>query len=144
PCGPRARRVPPVPSPPAVRAARSCGTPAPVARADDRDPLTRVGPDAPRLWRRPPVADRSRVPGLRRSVRTAVTWRYLDAALSRRSAETGRASLDVVDAGGGTGGFAVPIAEAGHRVVVVDPSPDALAALERRAGEAGVTDRVTA
>ncbi|MFL6117773.1 MAG: class I SAM-dependent methyltransferase [Catenulispora sp.] len=45
---------------------------------------------------------------------------------------------DVLDVGGGTGGFAVPIAELGHRVTVVDPSPDALAALERRAAEAGV------
>jgi SAM-dependent methyltransferase len=44
--------------------------------------------------------------------------------------------LDVVDVGGGTGGFAVPLAEAGHRVVVVDPSLDALAALERRSAEA--------
>jgi len=45
---------------------------------------------------------------------------------------------DVLDVGGGTGGFAVPIAELGHRVTVVDPSPDALAALERRAAERGV------
>jgi SAM-dependent methyltransferase len=46
--------------------------------------------------------------------------------------------LTVLDVGGGTGGFAVPLAELGHRVTVVDPSPDALAALERRAGEVGV------
>ncbi|MEZ5095109.1 MAG: hypothetical protein R2731_02675 [Nocardioides sp.] len=32
--------------------------------------------------------------------------------------------------------------ELGHQVLVVDPSPDALAALARRA-ESGVTDRVT-
>src|SRR5690606_16064934 len=43
---------------------------------------------------------------------------------------------------GGTGGFAVPVAERGLRVTVVDPSPDALAALARRAAEAGVADRV--
>ncbi len=42
---------------------------------------------------------------------------------------------DVVDVGGGTGGFAVPLAALGHRVTVVDPSPDALASLQRRAGE---------
>lgn len=53
-------------------------------------------------------------------------------------------TLTVVDVGGGTGGFAVPLAEAGHRVTVVDASPDALAALTRRAAEAGVSDRVTA
>jgi len=49
----------------------------------------------------------------------------------------------VVDIGGGTGGFAVRVAELGHRVTVVDPSPDALAALARRAEEQGVADRVT-
>ena len=49
----------------------------------------------------------------------------------------------VVDIGGGTGGFAVRVAGMGHRVTVVDPSPDALAALARRADEQGVADRVT-
>lgn len=52
--------------------------------------------------------------------------------------------LEVLDLGGGTGGVAVPLAEAGHHVTVVDPSPDALAALNRRAGDAGVADRVVA
>ncbi|CAO5167887.1 Methylase involved in ubiquinone/menaquinone biosynthesis [Frankia sp. AiPs1] len=50
----------------------------------------------------------------------------------------------VVDAGGGSGGFAVPIAAAGYPVTVVDPSPDALAALRRRADERGLGDRITA
>jgi S-adenosylmethionine-dependent methyltransferase len=50
--------------------------------------------------------------------------------------------LDIVDVGGGTGGFAVPLAALGHRVTVVDPSPDALAALQRRADEAGVAETV--
>jgi SAM-dependent methyltransferase len=40
-----------------------------------------------------------------------------------------------VDVGGGTGGFAVPFAALGHRVTVVDPSPDALAGAQRRAAE---------
>lgn len=48
----------------------------------------------------------------------------------------------VVDVGGGTGGFAVRVAELGHRVTVVDPNPDALAILDRRAEESGVADRV--
>lgn len=52
--------------------------------------------------------------------------------------------LRVVDVGGGTGGFAVPLAGAGHQVTVVDASPDALAALTRRAADAGVLDRITA
>jgi SAM-dependent methyltransferase len=53
-------------------------------------------------------------------------------------------TLKVIDVGGGTGGFAVPLAEAGHHVTVVDASPDALAALTRRAAEAGVADRIAA
>lgn len=47
-------------------------------------------------------------------------------------------AADVLDIGGGTGGFAVRVAELGARVTVVDPSPDALAALDRRARELGV------
>ncbi len=43
--------------------------------------------------------------------------------------------LQVVDAGGGTGGIAVPLAALGHQVLVVDPSPDAMVALRRRAEE---------
>lgn len=81
--------------------------------------------------------------GPRRSVRTAVVWELLATALAQRAAQAGVQALDVVDVGGGTGGFAVPLAEQGHRVTVVDPSPDALAALQRRAGEAGVSARVT-
>jgi S-adenosylmethionine-dependent methyltransferase len=42
---------------------------------------------------------------------------------------------DVVDLGGGTGGIATALAALGHRVTVVDPSPDALASLERRTAE---------
>jgi S-adenosylmethionine-dependent methyltransferase len=51
---------------------------------------------------------------------------------------TGRSALDVVDVGGGTGGLAVPLATLGHNVTVVDPSPDALAAAQRRAAEVAV------
>jgi S-adenosylmethionine-dependent methyltransferase len=69
-----------------------------------------------------------------------VVW----AALRRELDRAGDRTLTVVDAGGGTGGFAVPLAKAGHRVTVVDASPDALAALTRRADEAGVADLVTA
>jgi S-adenosylmethionine-dependent methyltransferase len=72
--------------------------------------------------------------------RTAVVWQVLRAELDRRGGER----LSVVDVGGGTGGFAVPLAEAGHRVTVVDASPDALAALTRRAAEAGVAERISA
>ena len=51
-------------------------------------------------------------------------------------------ALDVVDLGGGTGGMAIPLAARGHQVRVVDPSPDALAALERRTADAGLTGRI--
>lgn len=54
------------------------------------------------------------------------------------------AGLNVVDLGGGTGGIAAALAEAGHTVLVVDPSPDALAATQRRAAESGLADRITA
>jgi S-adenosylmethionine-dependent methyltransferase len=81
--------------------------------------------------------------GTRRSstARTAVVWGVLRDALGQIAQRTGRPVLDVVDAGGGTGGFAVPLAELGHQVTVVDASPDALAALERRTAEKGVTVR---
>ncbi|MEV7086593.1 methyltransferase [Streptomyces sp. NPDC093085] len=78
----------------------------------------------------------------RGSLRTAVVWNVLKDALARRAEASGRDALDVLDTGGGTGNFAVPVARLGHRVTVVDPSPNALFALERRAAEAGVADRV--
>jgi SAM-dependent methyltransferase len=49
----------------------------------------------------------------------------------------------VLDVGGGSGVWAVPLARAGCTVTVVDTSPNALATLRRRAGEAGVMDRIT-
>jgi S-adenosylmethionine-dependent methyltransferase len=52
--------------------------------------------------------------------------------------------LAVLDCGGGSGGLAVPVAELGASVTVVDVSVDALATLTRRAAEAGVADRVRA
>ena len=71
-------------------------------------------------------------PSERRSAaRTSVVWDVLRPAVEGAS--------DVLDIGGGTGGFAVRVAELGAQVTVVDPSPDALAALSRRAGELGVS-----
>ncbi len=64
----------------------------------------------------------------RSDTRTAVVWSALEPTL-------GSGPLDVLDIGGGTGGLAVRVGELGHRVTVVDPSPDALAALARRARE---------
>jgi SAM-dependent methyltransferase len=70
--------------------------------------------------------------------RTAVVRDALRAVISGLVTETGRARLDIVDAGGGTGGFAVPLAGLGHTVTVIDPSPDSLAAAQRRAAEIAV------
>jgi S-adenosylmethionine-dependent methyltransferase len=74
------------------------------------------------------------------TARTAAVWAVLRRELDRHA---GR-ELTVLDVGGGTGGFAVPLAEAGHTVTVIDASPDALAALTRRAADAGVAERVRA
>lgn len=70
-----------------------------------------------------------------------MVWDVLQDAIRDRSSAATDDVLDVLDVGGGTGGFAVPLAEQGHRVTVVDPSPDALASLQRRAGETGVEVR---
>ena len=82
------------------------------------------------------VSERPERPSERRAAtRTAVVWEALRSVLD--------APGDFLDIGGGTGGFAVRVAELGHRVSVIDPSPDALAALDRRAQESGVADRVS-
>ena len=74
--------------------------------------------------------------------RSALVWDVLQRVVAVRAERAGRAVLDIMDVGGGTGGFAVPFAELGHNVIVVDPSPDALAAAQRRAAERQV--RLTA
>jgi len=80
--------------------------------------------------------------------RTAAVWEAVRRVVDELSAAPpegrSRGPLTVVDLGGGTGGLAVPLAELGHHVTVVDPSADALAALERRASDSGVDDRVRA
>jgi S-adenosylmethionine-dependent methyltransferase len=73
----------------------------------------------------------------RDGARFSLVWDVLQEVVSARVAQAGRPALDIVDVGGGTGGLAVPFAALGHNVTVVDPSPDALAAAQRRAAEAG-------
>jgi S-adenosylmethionine-dependent methyltransferase len=75
----------------------------------------------------------------KRGALSALVSDSLDEVLAARAAHSGRTVLDVVDVGAGTGGFAVRLAALGHRVTVVDPSPDALAAAQWRAAELGVT-----
>ena len=69
------------------------------------------------------------------STRAAAVWAALEPILRA-------GPLRVLDVGGGTGGFAVPLAQRGHTVTVVDPSPDALALLARRAQAAEVAGSV--
>jgi S-adenosylmethionine-dependent methyltransferase len=88
-----------------------------------------------------PPSDPPNKPRVRRSVSQAHLLSLLGRQLDELVAGEWR-PLDLVDVGGGTGGIAIPLAERGHRVTVVDPSPDALASLERRAAESGVTDRI--
>jgi len=70
--------------------------------------------------------------------RTVIIRDILRTVIAALVTETGRPRLDILDAGGGTGGFAVPLAGLGHSVTVIDPSPDSLAAAERRAAEMNV------
>lgn len=80
-------------------------------------------------------------PQRRGAVRPSAVVSSVASLAAEMSAELGR-PLEVLDLGGGTGGVAVPLGEAGHHVTVVDPSPDALAALRRRARESGIEDHV--
>lgn len=91
--------------------------------------------------RRPRRGDVARAP------RTAAVWEVVHRCATRLSEGLGDRSGDglrVLDVGGGTGGLAVALAGLGHHVTVVDPSPDALAALARRAAESGVEPLVHA
>ncbi|MFD1529383.1 class I SAM-dependent methyltransferase [Pseudonocardia aurantiaca] len=72
-----------------------------------------------------------------------VVHRALAAEVTRvRGLQPGRPPR-VLDVGGGSGAWAVPLARLGCEVTVVDNSPNALAALHRRAHDAGVHHLVT-
>jgi SAM-dependent methyltransferase len=136
----------------------SCGTAVPGARADECRAavrrfhrLTRLGgpviawPRSSPVVQQPqsgsrPSSQRGAVGGGARSV---VLWETLCDRLGPAPATSpGVTPRRVVDLGGGTGGLAVRVAELGHHVTVVDPSPDALASFHRRAAESGVEGRV--
>lgn len=80
-------------------------------------------------------------PRRRRSVSQAHLLNLLSAQLADHGVP---APAEVVDIGGGTGGVATALAALGHRITVVDPSPDALASLERRTAEAGLAGHIRA
>jgi S-adenosylmethionine-dependent methyltransferase len=70
--------------------------------------------------------------------------RALRAELTKARQRRGAQPVRVLDVGGGSGAWAVPMAAEGCQVTVVDTSPNALAALRGRAREAGVASRVFA
>jgi SAM-dependent methyltransferase len=78
----------------------------------------------------------------RRSVSQSFLLQLLDSQIGQLLPGAVR-PLDIVDLGGGTGGLAASLASRGHTVTVVDPSPDALASLDRRTTDAGLRGRVT-
>ncbi len=87
------------------------------------------------------MADRRSVAPPRSVLRAAMVWDALRPVLQPDLGDEPGRPLHVVDLGGGTGGLAVAVAELGHQVTVVDPSPNALAALgaASRGGRCHVT-----
>jgi S-adenosylmethionine-dependent methyltransferase len=77
-----------------------------------------------------------------RSVADALLADRLSAQLATWQSDRGLSDFTVTDLGGGTGTFAMTLAESGHWVTVVDPSLDALASLQRRTAERGLGDRL--
>jgi S-adenosylmethionine-dependent methyltransferase len=71
-------------------------------------------------------------------------YRALADEVARLSAARPQRRPLVLDVGGGSGAWAVPLAQLGCAVTVVDNSPNALAALARRARDAGVPELVSA
>lgn len=76
-------------------------------------------------------------------MRPDAVYRVLEAEVAAARDRRADGAPVVLDVGGGSGVWAVPLAVAGCVVTVVDPSPNALATLHRRAAEAGVSERIT-
>jgi S-adenosylmethionine-dependent methyltransferase len=74
----------------------------------------------------------------------AVARALRDELAAVRARSGGQAAPRVLDVGGGSGTWAVPLAGDGCEVTVVDSSANALAVLRSRARDAGVADRVRA
>jgi SAM-dependent methyltransferase len=75
-------------------------------------------------------------------MRPDAVYRVLEAEVTAARDRRGGSPV-VLDVGGGSGVWAVPLAQAGCLVTVVEPSPNALATLHRRASDAGVSGRIT-
>jgi S-adenosylmethionine-dependent methyltransferase len=91
----------------------------------------------------PPAASATRVPA---DAPPRGRWGLVSALLAAAVQDVTPADRPprLLDCGGGSGTFAVPLASAGADLTVVDISADALATLRRRADEAGTADRVHA
>lgn len=63
-------------------------------------------------------------------------------ALANLARHLGKPALRILDAGGGNGLFAIPLATEGHHVTLVDFSAEMLADAEHNAADAGVADRI--
>ncbi len=74
-------------------------------------------------------------------MRACAVHRALEAEVAAARIRLGAAPR-VLDVGGGSGVWAVPLSRSGCRVPVGGPSPNALATLHRRATEAGVAESV--
>lgn len=75
-------------------------------------------------------------------MRAAAVHRALEAEVASARRRLGVAPR-VLDVGGGSGVWAVPLARSGCRVTVVEPNPNALATLHRRVADAGVQNLVS-
>lgn len=80
--------------------------------------------------------------GMYNSARWSVSQQWLITLLDEQFAEHTTGTQVVVDLGGGTGSIAAHLAEHGHEVTVIDPSPDQLANTDRRAREMDLTERL--
>jgi S-adenosylmethionine-dependent methyltransferase len=71
-------------------------------------------------------------------------WGRLKYALTRANLQPhlGRAPLRILDAGGGNGVDAIPLAQDGHQLDLIDTSPAMLAHATASAAAAGVTERM--
>jgi 2-polyprenyl-3-methyl-5-hydroxy-6-metoxy-1,4-benzoquinol methylase len=77
-------------------------------------------------------------------MRPDAVYRVLEAEVAAARRRRDGEPPTVLDVGGGSGVWAVSLAAAGCRVTVIEPSPNALATLHRRAADAGVSDAITA
>jgi SAM-dependent methyltransferase len=77
-------------------------------------------------------------------MRPDAVHRVLETEVAAARTRRGGSAPRVLDVGGGSGGWAVPLAALGCELTVIEPSPNALATLHRRAADAGVTGQITA